>query len=484
MADSTLTPWQERELRLARLAQLEEKPQLAEPSTELLTATPRTEPEPEPEPELEPEPEVVSRADDEGNMGEVEHGPQPRVFACSDLHVDYRENWRWVEQLCDRSYQDDALIIAGDVTDDLEKLRNTLRVLQSKFAHVFYVPGNHDLWLRTGLKSWKVAPLSPLSPPPPPPDDSLAKLDQILALCADLGVHTSPRRLRGVWIVPLLAWYHASFDSEPDITGWAGIPPIEDALMDYQLVKFPAGLSARDGDETAAAYFDELNERLANDALLAAGGGVDETTGASGGAWQRLCAAIAKGREEHHEGVISFSHFLPRIELNPEKRFLYLPTLSKAVGSDYLKRRVAQLRPDLHVFGHTHFGWDSTIDDVRYVQIPLCYPQEREQRARSISIGPNGGIAMGPVCVWSAEFAHETADSPAAALLPLQRNAHWSAYYRQNPRTPENTAELSPWVATRYKRVGPKVACSSCGGTGSYKGRGSCRGCDSTGAIG
>jgi hypothetical protein len=194
------------------------------------------------------------------------------------------------------------------------------------------------------------------------------------------------------------------------------------------------------------------------------------------------------------EGVISFSHFLPRIELMPEKRFLYLPTLSKAVGSDYLKQRVQQLRPDLHVFGHTHFGWDSTIDGVRYVQVPLCYPQERQQRARSISIGPNGGIAMAPVCVWSTDFAPAVPAHAAFAgggtttvtggALPLQRNAHWSAYYRQNTRVPENTTELSPWVASRYKRIGPKIQCSSCGGTGSYKGRGSCRACDSTGKIG
>ena len=42
------------------------------------------------------------------------------------------------------------------------------------------------------------------------------------------------------------------------------------------------------------------------------------------------------------------------------------------------------------------------IRGIRYVQIPLCYPQERQQRTKSISIGPHGGISMGPVCVWDA----------------------------------------------------------------------------------
>jgi hypothetical protein len=51
------------------------------------------------------------------------------------------------------------------------------------------------------------------------------------------------------------------------------------------------------------------------------------------------------------------SHFLPRIELIPEKRFLVYPDLMKAVGSQPLGRRVDALRPDVHLFGHSHFGW-------------------------------------------------------------------------------------------------------------------------------
>ena len=31
--------------------------------------------------------------------------------------------------------------------------------------------------------------------------------------------------------------------------------------------------------------------------------------------------------------LVTFSHFVPRLELVPEKRFLFLPSLNKAVGS-------------------------------------------------------------------------------------------------------------------------------------------------------
>ena len=45
------------------------------------------------------------------------------------------------------------------------------------------------------------------------------KLRRLEELCASLGVHTRPARVGGVWVVPLLSWYHASFDAEPDIEG-------------------------------------------------------------------------------------------------------------------------------------------------------------------------------------------------------------------------------------------------------------------------
>ena len=30
----------------------------------------------------------------------------------------------------------------------------------------------------------------------------------------------------GVIVVPFLSWHHRSFDTEPDITGWDGIPEV------------------------------------------------------------------------------------------------------------------------------------------------------------------------------------------------------------------------------------------------------------------
>lgn len=43
------------------------------------------------------------------------------------------------------------------------------------------------------------------------------KLELLQRICTEVGVHTTPQCLEGVWVVPLYSWYHNSFDQEPDI---------------------------------------------------------------------------------------------------------------------------------------------------------------------------------------------------------------------------------------------------------------------------
>lgn len=218
----------------------------------------------------------------------------------------------------------------------------------------------------------------------------------------------------GIWVVPILSWYHSSFDTEPDITGWSGIPPIEEAMMDFKVCKWPEELGGEmAGLSTALAeHFDSLNEQHIADE--------DTPQSEPGVSWAEVVAECTAARAAGRP-VISFSHFLPRLELLPEKRFLFLPTLAKAVGSKYLYKRVLEIqvrpcndtplpsivdksaslrsglmdrsgvifvcpKPDIHLFGHTHFGWDATLDGIRYVQAPLSYPNERKMRLASIKI--------------------------------------------------------------------------------------------------
>jgi len=321
----------------------------------------------------------------------------PKVYAVSDVHTDYRENLEWVRALCARGrYKHDCVIVAGDLSDDLGTLRETLQAFTEAFRHVFFCPGNHDLWVR----SEEAADLH-----------SLHKLALVQEVCRELGVHTAPRLVgggggaggSGVWVVPVLSWYHTCFDTEPDL---GDSPPVHQVMADFRCCRWPAPLDPL--TTSLAAHFDSLNEPV------------------WAGAGFSAREARARG-----EAVISYSHFLPRLELCPEKRFLRYANLPKAVGSDFLGRRVEGLAPDVHVFGHTHFGWDAVVGGVRYVQAALAYPAERQRRWRSLEIGE---LHTEPVLVYDCAtggFASHT--------------ANWSEYYASNERDPSCT-DPPPWA--------------------------------------
>lgn len=230
--------------------------------------------------------------------------------------------------------------------------------------------------------------------------------------CSDLGVATEPKIIDGVGIIPLFSWYHQSFDKERDITDLR-ILSLEMACKDFHACKWPSTLSS--SDLSLARYFDEMNfkhfEMIRE---------IQETS------WQ----------------VITFSHFLPRPELCPEKRMLFYPNLPKVIGSDLLEVWLRKIHgPNgnpsaCHIFGHTHFCWDSILDGVRYIQAPLAYPRERKRRM-------NGGEEWLPFCIY---------DSCTGGLQNNFLPCYWSDYYRFQEREPQNT-ELAPWVAKFYHRT-------------------------------
>ena len=123
-----------------------------------------------------------------------------RLFVVSDIHSDYEANMAWCRSLADGGrFRRDTLIVAGDVSHSLEVVRETLALLVAAFDRVWFVPGNHDLWVWTtsiGARGTNAVPGG---------EDSLAKLQQTMALCAELGVHTAPgyAPALGLIIVPL-----------------------------------------------------------------------------------------------------------------------------------------------------------------------------------------------------------------------------------------------------------------------------------------
>jgi len=320
-----------------------------------------------------------------------------RVFCLSDVHSDIAGNMEWVQSIDTTAYRKDVLICAGDISDNLEIVEATLTLFKERFREVFFTPGNHELWLMTKDREQDIA-------------DSLQKFHLLGEVCRRLNVHTTPQCImadqKAVWIVPMHSWYHKSWDPEPDITPHR-IPGPEALVRDFRLCKWPEGLDP--SDESIARRIDEVNDTLLSTLDL-----TYESIKASG------------------HPVISFSHFLPHIELIPEKRYLFYPNLAKAVGSTFLAHRVGRLQPLIHVFGHTHFGWDMNLRGVRYIQAALGYPTERQRRMASLEIG---AFPKEPLLIYDADIG------PAPP-----GDATWSDHYRTHPRTPYNVT-LAPWVS-------------------------------------
>lgn len=278
-----------------------------------------------------------------------------RIFAISDVHADYPQNMALIEGLSAREHLGDTLLLAGDVSDDLARLARVLRILRERFAHVFFVPGNHELWVRRGDQG-----------------DSVAKFGKIVRLCADLDVATSPARVTagtadpGAWVVPLFSWYvkpeqgSASLyvpreGDDPGLSMWA----------DEVLTRWPERLVVAD-------HFLDMNESCL-------------------------------GRE-YDAPVVSFSHFLPRREVMfrspaarpaPGGRAVRF-NFSRVAGSSRIENQLRALGSVVHVHGHQHRNRDRVIDGVRYVSNCLGYPPERERG----EIGePCGSLKL----VWDTE---------------------------------------------------------------------------------
>lgn len=246
-----------------------------------------------------------------------------RLFALSDVHVDYPDNARWVEQLSSEDYRDDVLILAGDLTEDSRLLGWCLGRFAAKFRQVLFVPGNHDLWVRRE----------------PDVDCSLRKFDLVASIVGDAGVSMRPYHFRDTLIVPLQGWYDYSF-AQPD-------GDLHMLWMDFRACRWPRGY----GPERVTGHFLAMNpETLPQSARR----------------------------------VVTFSHFLPRIDLIP----FYVPpamrNLDPVLGSTGIERQLRGLGSVMHVYGHSHINRWVTIDGVTYVNNAFGYPQEGAIAARRL----------------------------------------------------------------------------------------------------
>lgn len=251
-----------------------------------------------------------------------------RVFAISDVHTDFRENLQLLANIPTRHYHDDALILAGDVSHDLARLRQTLELLLGRFRHVFFVPGNHELWVRQGEHA-----------------HSVHKFHEVLKLCEGLGVHTSPRLIgqgvERVCIVPLFSWYTRPEEGSDSLFRERPLDePAVSVWSDDYLVRWPDPAPFK-----PAPFFLAMNE--------------------------------ARVSATYESCTISMSHFLPRADLmfaapgetaqprrrGSERHFNF----SRVAGTSLLEEQIRRLAPRVHVYGHQHRNRCRHYDGIWYV---------------------------------------------------------------------------------------------------------------------
>jgi len=298
-----------------------------------------------------------------GTTSSTSHTDRPKIYSVSDIHTDEAENWDVIQKHVDERIaalklsknkldesganvggndtdlyylNQDVLIVAGDVSSKTKVLRQTLTLLKTAFASVFFVNGNNELRLS--------------NKDPTTFQDSVDKYRKIIKMCDDLGVETKPRLIDGaVWIVPLFSWYSPTFDKNFNFDF-----SFERRWLDFHKCKWPDNLEDKrhEDPDCIGNFFLNLNK-------------------------DRV--------KMYDQPVITFSHFLPLPDLVPF--YVKNKTLIMVVGHNGLMNQLEIINPIVHVYGHTHINSDRTIGKTRYIQNALGHPHERESMWKVVMDG-------------------------------------------------------------------------------------------------
>jgi hypothetical protein len=260
------------------------------------------------------------------------------LWAISDLHLGQRVNRQALESITQRPR--DWLILAGDVADTETQLAEAFAFLQSRFAQLIWVPGNHELWVSessAGAKS---------------PARGEARYWELIALARSFGVLTPedaypiwPGNERPIVIAPLFTLYDYSFRPEEiprsEVVAWAaadGVASADETFLD------------------SAPYSSRASWCAARVASTAA----------------RLSALPAKYATVlvNHYPLERDHALLPRI-----------PRFAPWCGTTLTAGWYNRFRAVSVVYGHLHVRRSFEQDGVSFHEVSLGYPEQWDQRA-------------------------------------------------------------------------------------------------------
>jgi predicted phosphodiesterase len=264
-----------------------------------------------------------------------------RLYAIGDLHIGHKQNRDALSAL--QPHPGDGLILCGDIGENSEHLCIAFGATTKRFQHVFWVPGNHELYTM------------PTSAQP----KGVAKYQECVHLARSYGIHT-PEDEYFKWdgdggpciIAPIFTLYDYSFRpahvSREQALTWA---EEEDIIATDEILLHPDPFSSRD------AWCEHLVTRTE----------------------QRLHEAAATGLP-----LIIINHWPLREDLVfiPQ-----VPRFSLWCGTKKTEEWHTRFNAKVVVNGHLHVRRTDWKDGVRFEECSLGYPgQWADAKERGLDI--------------------------------------------------------------------------------------------------
>ncbi|MCF4006416.1 metallophosphoesterase [Corynebacterium uropygiale] len=253
---------------------------------------------------------------------------QPRqrtLWAVSDLHAAVRANRERIDALRPQD-PEDWLIVAGDVGERSDLVLRVLRQLRSRFGTVVWVPGNHELFSRSGDRH-----------------RGREKYEELVQGCQQMGIFTPEDPFpvfHDVTICPLFTLYDYSF-RPPGLS-------LEEALSAAER----AGIMMM--DYFSLAPFVDVR----------------------GWCWDRLAYSVK--RLSRVEGPTILINHWPLLR-EPTRRLRH-SELALWCGTRHTRGWAERYQARAVVYGHLHIPRVDVIDDVQHIEVSLGYPREWQPR--------------------------------------------------------------------------------------------------------
>ena len=251
-----------------------------------------------------------------------------KLYAISDLHVGHPPNRDALAEIS--AYPEDWLIVAGDIGEKIAHFHDTFQILTKRFAKLFWVPGNHDLWTVPSSDS---------------PLRGVARYEYLVELCRSYGVVTP---------------------EDPYVT-WAGdantliVPTF--ALYDYSFRA--ANLSKKEAiTQARAADIYCVDEILLNPDPYPS---IEAWCAARVAYTERRLATLPRDKS-----LILINHWPLREDL---ARLPRIPQFRLWCGTKRTESWLQQYPIETVIYGHLHIRRISQIDGIQHREVSLGYPR-------------------------------------------------------------------------------------------------------------